>query len=262
MDNVNVFKDEKEAREFIEKGRAEAANQTRESVEEWADRVGSGAHKDQSDRQFHFDDNDMPVATPELMEKILRKGRQRAGVPDRYLAARFEHLDSKSDKQTRAYGDVRKYALGFKPRSYPGMVICGTVGTGKTMIACAMVNYLTDKDHNVRFVDLAAMFDRVRDTYSYASYETKSQVIGDFISHDLLVIDEIGIHHGTTDERNILSSVINGRYNKERPTVLVGNLNRQEMIDYMGEHCMDRVLSGGGPLLVFDWESARGGLKR
>ena len=44
--------------------------------------------------------------------------------------------------------------------------------------------------------------------------------------------------------------------------MMVGNLNRDEMINYAGEHVMDRVLSGGGPFLVYDWDSLRGGLKR
>ncbi len=211
---------------------------------------------------FYFDDKDMPVANPELMRRILIKSRRRAGVPDRYVRVGFGDIAATWNEQRERYGLVRAYTEKFRPRDYPGMIICGHVGTGKTMNACAMCNYLSDRGHEVLFVSLSEMLDRIRDTYSSGKSESKSQVLEDYISYDLLIIDEIGVHHGTTDERNILSRIIDGRYNKMRPTLLVGNLDRQEMIDYMGEHCIDRVLSGGGPLLVFDWDSMRGGIKR
>ena len=82
-------------------------------------------------------------------------------------------------------------------------------------------------------------------------------VVRDLVEPRLLVIDEVGVHHGSNDERTVIYRIINGRWDNERPTILAGNLNREEMSLYMGEHILDRVLAGKGPFMVFDWESRR-----
>lgn len=207
-------------------------------------------------------EDDMPVASPELMRAVMIKGRRRSGVPERYLMTGFDDIQGQSPEQAHRYGIVKQYGRNFKARDYPGMIICGKVGTGKTMCACALTSFLSDSGHDVFFTNLSSVFDRVRSTYAPGGFETRANVIDDYTDYDLLVIDELGVHHGTLDEKNIISRIVDGRYNKMKPTVLVGNLNQDEMVDYAGEHVIDRVLAGRGPFLVFDWGSMRGGLKR
>lgn len=73
----------------------------------------------------------------------------------------------------------------------------------------------------------------------------------------LLVIDEVGVAFGTESERTIFYQIINGRYERVLPTVLVSNLAEKDLPASIGERAMDRLREGGGVTLVFDWESYR-----
>ena len=57
--------------------------------------------------------------------------------------------------------------------------------------------------------------------------------------------------------RVTLADIINGRYERMLPTIVVGNLNAAEFVELLGERAMSR-LQENGMILVFDWESRRG----
>ena len=209
-------------------------------------------------RLYRLDDEGMPVAEPELMREILLQGRRRAGVPARYLRVEFKDLISQTVKQRKYFDLAADYARRLNEgQTVPGMVICGLPGTGKTMLVCAMINYLRDMGMECRYVNLISIFDQVKDAYISREVGGLDRVVRDLVEPRLLVIDEVGVHHGSNDERTVIYRIINGRWDNERPTILAGNLNREEMSLYMGEHILDRVLAGKGPFMVFDWESRR-----
>ncbi|MNL75123.1 DNA replication protein DnaC [compost metagenome] len=74
----------------------------------------------------------------------------------------------------------------------------------------------------------------------------------------MLVLDEIGVQHGTDTERMLMFSILNERYNQMKPTILISNLAREPLEKYLGERAFDRMREGGGRMVVFDWESYRG----
>ncbi|MDN6682437.1 MAG: ATP-binding protein, partial [Enterobacterales bacterium] len=42
-----------------------------------------------------------------------------------------------------------------------------------------------------------------------------------------------------------------------RPTILISNLTREELVTFIGERVLDRMSDGGGCTLAFTWESYR-----
>ena len=62
---------------------------------------------------------------------------------------------------------------------------------------------------------------------------------------------------GSEFERNMLFDILNERYEKRRPTLLLSNLNIDEVKAYLGERVFDRLREDGGEVVVFDWQSWR-----
>jgi DNA replication protein DnaC len=42
-----------------------------------------------------------------------------------------------------------------------------------------------------------------------------------------------------------------------KPTIVISNLAKDGLQDYLGERAFDRLRENGGKLVVFDWESYR-----
>ncbi|PWG68497.1 ATP-binding protein, partial [Enterobacter mori] len=59
-------------------------------------------------------------------------------------------------------------------------------------------------------------------------------------------------------ELTTLFAIINGRYEQMRPTVVISNLDAEQLPVAMGERCVDRLREGNLIVVPFDWESHRG----
>jgi DNA replication protein DnaC len=74
----------------------------------------------------------------------------------------------------------------------------------------------------------------------------------------LLIIDEIGVQFGSPFETNLMFDILNERYEKLRPTLLLSNLTAPEIKAFLGERIYDRLREDGGQFVPFDWQSHRG----
>lgn len=98
----------------------------------------------------------------------------------------------------------------------------------------------------------------VKETYGKGAGRTEAQAIRDLVDPDLLILDEVGVQHGSDTEKLILFEIINGRYEAARPTIVISNLDAEGLEQFLGEPAFDRLREGGGRLVVLDWQSHRG----
>lgn len=185
---------------------------------------------------------------------------QGIGVPKRFLEKSFDNYicgDSPGKKQ--AFRVCEKYADGFKEIFEKGLclTLCGLPGTGKTHLACAIINKLGYKwGHKIKFTGVYRAISEVKATFS-GKGETEHEVYDRFVDLDLLVLDEVGVQFGTKTEELIMFEIINRRYEAMKPTIIISNLQAEELKEFIGERVMDRIKEGGGPIIAFDWESFR-----
>ena len=52
--------------------------------------------------------------------------------------------------------------------------------------------------------------------------------------------------------------IIDGRYNKVKPTILISNLDVAGIKDLIGERCINRLKEDDCKVIAFDFESQRG----
>jgi DNA replication protein DnaC len=182
-----------------------------------------------------------------------------AAIPARFAKKGFEHFRVDSDEQHRVLETLRKYVAEFPANLRAGrcLILCGPVGTGKTHLACALLKELAHAVHEVRYATAAQIVRFLRETWRKDSRETEEEVIEWLARFELLVIDELGVQFGSDAERLQLFEVLNARYNKQRPTMLVGNVNGEDLKACIGERSVDRMRENGGLLLILSGVSWR-----
>lgn len=184
-----------------------------------------------------------------------------AGIPERFKNRSLQSFVAETDAQARALEFATAYADSFDDALATGRsaLFIGKPGTGKTHLAVGIGLRIMHRDsRTVLFTTVMRAIRRVKDTWSRESRESETQAIAALVFPDLLILDEIGVQFGSDTERLILFDVLNERYEKRRPTLLLSNLNIDEVKAYLGERVFDRLREDGGEAIVFDWASWRG----
>ncbi|WP_252495903.1 ATP-binding protein, partial [Escherichia coli] len=65
-----------------------------------------------------------------------------------------------------------------------------------------------------------------------------------------MVIDEVGAQHGTDFERQVLFQVVNGRYERLLPTILISNLSLVDIRRFIGDRVIDRLCDANGEVVL------------
>jgi len=191
-----------------------------------------------------------------IKRQNVTEAHYRLDLPKRLKALTFDNYRPVNGEAASALASCRE----FVEKKYGGLILIGSVGTGKTHLAVAICKAVCDEGLRARLVTIPEVIREVRSTWGkaekYGQVDTEKDVIERYSSVHLLVIDEIGSQYGTDGEKIIISEIINNRYNNELPTVLIGNVTMSQATEYLGERVIDRVRHGG-KVVVFDWESYR-----
>ncbi len=187
----------------------------------------------------------------ELASRIA-SDRERMGIPERLAGVKFDSYRTNTPGQER----VKKRFMDLEQGSF-NIIATGNVGTGKTMLSCCLLEQIRGK-RSGKMIRLIEMIRVLKETWRKDSQQTERDVIRSLVDLDILIIDEVGIQFGSETEALFLFDVINGRYDKMRPTVMLSNLGIDALKQSLGERIIDRMRDDGGCLLQFDWGSERG----
>jgi DNA replication protein DnaC len=184
-----------------------------------------------------------------------------AGISARFQDRTLDNFKAENEAQRQALAIARDYAESFDARAIKtgrSLLFIGKPGTGKTHLAVGIGMHLLGKRRPVLFTTVQRAIRRVRDTWSRGSHETESQAVATLVQPDLLILDEVGVQSGSDFEKHLLFDILNERYEERRPTLLLSNLERDEVRAYLGERVFDRLREDGGEAVGFGWDSYRG----
>lgn len=184
-----------------------------------------------------------------------------AGIPERFRDRSLHGFVVKTFAQGNALEFAQSYADNFDTALKTGRsaLFLGKPGTGKTHLAVGIGMQIMQRDNrSVLFTTVMRAIRRVKDTWSRDSRESESEAIAALVFPDLLILDEVGVQFGSETEKLILFDVLNERYEKRRPTLMLSNLGLDDVRAFLGDRIFDRLREDGGESIVFDWESYRG----
>lgn len=185
-------------------------------------------------------------------------------IPRRFQGKTFDQFHAGTPKQRKVLATCQAYAENFRDNYDAGrcLILLGKPGTGKTHLAASIA------DHVIRSASASAVYRTVSGilTYIKGSYDrdveySEAEAFASLVKPALLIIDEVGATKPTEFEQATLFQIINGRYEEQKPTVVISNLDPHELPAALGERCVDRLREGGGIALVFDWKSVRSEVK-
>lgn len=184
---------------------------------------------------------------------------ERAGIPKRFQSKTLDAYVPTLEGQHKAKAWARDYANNFGDTVASGRsaLLIGRPGTGKSHLAVGIALHVLEKGGTAWFGTVQQAVRSVKDTWSKGNAKTESDAIRAMTAPDLLVLDEVGVQFGSDFEQHLLFDVLNDRYANMRPTILLSNLDADEVQKFLGERVIDRLREDGGKVMVFDWDSYR-----
>lgn len=130
-----------------------------------------------------------------------------------------------------------------EPEQFRGLLVTGSVGSGKTRLLAALARRgILEGNHQVRFILARKFFRRIWATYREGAPETEEEVIADYSSCDVLLIDDLA-HEGRVSEAGIgaLHEVITVRNGNYLPTAVSTNLTLDEIAQHYDASIASRL---------------------
>lgn len=187
------------------------------------------------------------------------KDMRRVGFPDDEMQnwkfdkddGANEYITSVAHKYVEHFGKMRDDGKG--------LLLYGTVGTGKTFTAACIANALIDKGYPC----LVTNFARLINTIS-GMYDGKQNYIDGLNRFALLVIDDLATEADTDYRNEIVFNVIDSRYRAGLPLIVTTNLTAQELknsADIRKQRIYSRLFERCIPLEVKGSDRRRNRLK-
>lgn len=159
----------------------------------------------------------------EHFDKVMRM--RSVGFPEKAMSNwTFANDDGSNPKMSNA---MRKFVDNFQTfqREGKGLLLFGTVGTGKTFLAACVANALID----MGIPCLVTNFARIANEVS-GLYEGKQEYYDNLNRFPLLVIDDLSAERKTEYMQEIVFNVIDARYRANLPLIVTTNLTREELL--------------------------------
>ena len=176
------------------------------------------------------------IAAPDYRRPTDDKGHPELSSLDLHAGRTFASFDDRREEglpadEVKSLEKALKAAMDFakKPRGW--LVFTGTYGCGKTHLAAALANTLSDQGSPPLFIMVPDLLDHLRATFSPSSATTYDRRFDEIRAAPLLVLDDLGAQSTSPWAREKLHQLFNYRYNRELPTVVTVAVDMLEAID-------------------------------
>lgn len=178
----------------------------------------------------------------------IRRARISSMMDETFKAANFDNYQ-KNSRNEKHLSIAKNYCKEFKKmyENNQGLLLYGTVGTGKSYTAACIANYLLD--HNTSVV--MTSFVRILQEIQGFDREKEKTFINKLNSVCLLIIDDLGAERSTDYALERVYGIIDNRYRAKKPLILTTNLTLNQMqatSDIRYERIYDRVFEMCYPL--------------
>lgn len=181
--------------------------------------------------------------------------QERSGVSKRLRSCTLGNFKGEINASTRtAVQKIISYTGYWEENqeSGRGLYFCGDVGTGKTHLAVAVMNWLIEeKKVPSLFVTVPELLDNLRGAYSDPS-RNLDEWMDSVKNANLLILDDLGSEKVTPWVQERLFVIVNYRYQESLPTILTSNIAPDDLAAQMGARTASRIIA------MCDWIALEG----
>jgi len=167
-------------------------------------------------------------------ERLFIHYKQEA--PERFFKESLDTYKTDDDEKRNALAKARLFVQAVKCGGFQTLIFLGNVGTGKTHLACGII-----RECGGLYRLASSIVEELRRAKSFNADKTEAKILDAYGKTGLLIIDEIGRGAVATEEQYMLYQIINERYNRRKPTVLISNQTKKEFLQYIGIAAADRL---------------------
>jgi DNA replication protein DnaC len=158
----------------------------------------------------------------------------------------YEYYDKENiDKMQIAIERCKSFAETFD-KTFENILLCGTVGIGKTFLSNCIAKEVLDKGHSVLYLSAFQLFDLMAKN-SFSGNAPKESSVAEQYPHifdsDLLIIDDLGTELANSFTMAGFFLVINERILRKKSTLISTNLSPEEILTTYTERTASRIIS-------------------
>lgn len=160
----------------------------------------------------------------EQFNKVMRL--RNTGFPEKAMREwTFENDDGSNPTLTNAMKNYVEHFDTFKKEG-KGLLLFGTVGTGKTYLAACVANALINRGIPCLVTNFARIVNEVQ-----GMFEGKQLYYDNLNAFPLLVIDDLNAERKTEYMQEIVFNVIDSRCRANLPIIITTNLTREQLLN-------------------------------
>ena len=105
-----------------------------------------------------------------------------------------------------------------------GLLLIGPIGVGKTHLAAGIIRELIiEKGIPCLFYDYRELLKEIQNSYNASVQTTEFEVLRPVLQSEVLVLDELAAARSTEWVEDMVSHILNTRYNDRRTTIITTN---------------------------------------
>lgn len=158
---------------------------------------------------------------------------ENSGVGRKYYKESFDTFVCRTSNDRQILESVK--AFSKEPKNEM-LLLYGNYGTGKTHLGCSVI-----LENGGKYITSGRLCLEYETGADFSAKRTRLEVVDDYATQPMLVIDEVGRCGRSATEKEILSYLISARYDNDLPIVLITNLAKAEIIKFLGEAIFDRM---------------------
>jgi DNA replication protein DnaC len=165
-----------------------------------------------------------------------------AVIPRRYRDVAFERKPV-VDMDPGVVRAVRRFVddVDAQLDAGRGLWLMGDVGTGKTTLAMLVSKAALEAGRSVAIYSLPRLLAELRKSFDEDSDRSFLELLDRLAAVDLLHVDDLGAERTSPWVIEQLYSIVNSRYEEERSMVVTTNLQREELVEQIGERTVSRL---------------------
>lgn len=151
------------------------------------------------------------------------------GLPTDELDARLANFEPNGYN-----ADAIRHAGLFVQGVHQGLFMHGPVGTGKTRLACSILNDLWHaRTARVRFIRVPELLVRLQP--SQTADPENSDLMATLTDVPVLALDDVGANAGTDFSRRMLQILVDARSDRGHRTIWTSNLDPEDLGTFLGD---------------------------
>ncbi len=186
---------------------------------------------------------------------LSRARGQAPGIPQEEHGSRLATF-KETPQNRNALTEARLFLEGVHPNIY----LFGGVGTGKTRLACSLLNELHSQFTTVEFVRVPKLLVTL-----LPGAESLDDLIERIAAVPVICLDDVGASQASDFARRMLLVIYEARGDRGHRTIWTSNLDLGELQEFTGDDRLPSRIAGGAKVVELagkDWRLMKTGPRR